>query len=79
MNDFGRVTWIAQAFGQRGRKFQTAVGLAQQHQSAITGNIPTRKTGLHAPAICDWKLKRVLGTNCHGETSLVDGLDQLRL
>jgi hypothetical protein len=61
------------------RRLRPTVDLSHQQHPAVTGNIAARKAGMDSAAICDWKIKRGLCTNCHGETSLVDAFEQSRL
>jgi len=44
---------------------QPSIGLSEQQQAAIAGDITARKPGLDLAAFYGWKVKADLGTFCH--------------
>jgi hypothetical protein len=46
------------------------IGLAQQQHATIAGDVTALKIRLHTTPFTGWKIKRRLGTLCHGEASL---------
>jgi hypothetical protein len=64
----GTAPRIIQRFGYPLAQSEPAVRLLQQQHTAIAGDIATIESGFHLAAFTDWKVKRCLGTFCHGQS-----------
>jgi hypothetical protein len=51
-----------------GAQAQPTIGLPQQQHATVTGDIAALESGFNPAAFTGWKVKRLLGTFCHGQS-----------
>jgi hypothetical protein len=79
MRTAGASSGIVQRFGHRLAQTESAIRLLQQQHTAITGDVAAVESGFNPTAFAGWKVKRLLGTFCHGQSLVRIQLKQLNL
>ena len=64
----GTTARISDRMRYRLAQSEPAIGLLQQQYAAVTGDIATGESSFDPAAFTGWKVKRVLGTFCHGQS-----------
>jgi len=75
----GTPSGVVERLGHGLAQSEPPISLLQQQHAAIAGDVATVESSLNLAAFTGWKVKRLLGTFCHGQSLVRFQSKQLNL